>query len=88
MGKYIKTMFDDSALMKDIQRAECGLGRKILLTMSEKTQKYLENQLVMPTFSEIRLDTPDEFLTQYNGYKVLKDDSLDLGEVKILAEIK
>jgi len=88
MGKYIKTSFDDSALIRDINKAESISGCKVLLTASKETQDYLEKQFSIPTYPEIRVRIPEGLIAQYHGYKMLRDDTLDFGEVKIYSENK
>jgi hypothetical protein len=84
---YIATQINHDKLMRDIEMAQSLIHpvyyTNIILAIGSNTIETLEKASSMPKnfFSQINT------LKKYCGYKVLVDDELEYGEIKILTEI-
>jgi len=90
MGKYFKTVttFDEKRLMEDIYDTQLHIEKPIVLVASKETQDYLEKEYNIPNYPDVRVKPPYGICSKFIGYKMLRDDSIEFGEIKIFSEIK
>jgi len=84
--KYIKATIDDSRLLENIYRAEASTQKNVILIANKETQDYFERNFAQPQYPDVHISNPKCLIGKYCGYKMLRDDSLDFGEIKIYSE--